>query len=442
MIDYDLVILGGTEAGRIAAMTAVGYGARVALVEPPGLFEQNQRQRYLLQGLQQLGEGRSRQGVARWFQRSPQAAEPVTNELDWQTILEWSAIAAQTQSAALSPAVMNDQGIDVVLAMPERLSRQLVITVAQRQLRARGVLADFGTVPIDLSTLLTAQRMPATVSIQGGSPLAVLWAEALASLGADVTLIAEQFLPDEDEDIQAWVRSQLITTGVSILQPADRVPLPTADCTLCLSAPQPALHLPNFVYHPNQSVLSANRHLQTAHPRIFACGTLVNGFSGRFSARYEMPVAVRNALFLPTSQVNYAAIPMGYHRFGRVGLTQAQAQRRYGNVRVWIASSANSADLSQANPLPIYCKLVCVKHRLLGIHLVGDGAQMLVQVLALALNQPISSLSQTLPLNDVAVHDLADLVRIAAEKSRQIYWQPHHWRRDWVENWFNWRRSQ
>ncbi|PZO56117.1 MAG: hypothetical protein DCF15_09375 [Phormidesmis priestleyi] len=156
-----------------------------------------------------------------------------------------------------------------------------------------------------------------------------------------------------------------------------------------------------------------------------------------------MPIAVRNALFLPTSQVNYAAIPMGYHRFGRVGLTQAQAQRRYGNaVRVWIASSANSADLSQANPLPSYCKLVCVKHRLMGIHLVGNGAQMLVPALALALNQPISALSQTLPLNDVAVHDLTDLVRIAAEKSRQIDWQPHRWRRDWAENWFNWRRSR
>ncbi len=442
--DYDLVILGGTEAGRLAAMTAVGYGARVALVEPPGLFDQNQRQHYLLQGLQQLGQGRSRQGVTQWFQRSNKAAPPVADDLDWQTILEWSAIAAQTQSAALSPAAMNNRGIDFVLAMPDRLSRQLVITVAQRQLKARGVLAAFGTVPIDLSALLASKKMPATVSIQGGSPLAVLWAEALASVGAEVTLIADQFLPDEDADLRGWMRSQLIATGISIFQPAelkDRVQLPPA-CTLSLLAPQPALHLPKFVYSSNPSVLSVNRYLQTDHPRIFACGTLVNDSIGLCSARYEVPIAVRNALFLPITQVNYAAIPAGHHRFARVGLTQAQAQRRYGEaVRVWIASSANSADLSQANPLPIYCKLVCVNNKLLGIHLIGSGAQILAQTLTLAINQPISLLTQAMPLSHVATNDLTDLIQIAVDQSHQAHWQPRRWRRDWAENWFNWRRN-
>ena len=49
--DYDLVVLGGGLEGRIAATIAVGYGARVALVEPPDLFEDGQRQQWLLAGL-------------------------------------------------------------------------------------------------------------------------------------------------------------------------------------------------------------------------------------------------------------------------------------------------------------------------------------------------------------------------------------------------------
>ncbi|CAN5601757.1 hypothetical protein BH23CYA1_BH23CYA1_07210 [soil metagenome] len=48
--DYDLVILGGTAEGRTAALTAAGYGARVALVEPSDLFAQRQQERFLLQG--------------------------------------------------------------------------------------------------------------------------------------------------------------------------------------------------------------------------------------------------------------------------------------------------------------------------------------------------------------------------------------------------------
>src|SRR4028118_1505249 len=34
MLDYDLVIIGGTPAGRYAALTATNFPARVALVEP------------------------------------------------------------------------------------------------------------------------------------------------------------------------------------------------------------------------------------------------------------------------------------------------------------------------------------------------------------------------------------------------------------------------
>ena len=61
--DYDLVILGGGLEGRIAAMTAVGYGARVALVEPPGLFDDGQQQRFFLQGLRQLAKVKQGQAV-------------------------------------------------------------------------------------------------------------------------------------------------------------------------------------------------------------------------------------------------------------------------------------------------------------------------------------------------------------------------------------------
>ena len=34
MLDYDLVIIGGTPAGRYAALTATNFPARIALVEP------------------------------------------------------------------------------------------------------------------------------------------------------------------------------------------------------------------------------------------------------------------------------------------------------------------------------------------------------------------------------------------------------------------------
>ncbi|MGB7085725.1 MAG: hypothetical protein WBD47_09225, partial [Phormidesmis sp.] len=89
--DYDLVILGGAIEGRTAAMTAAGYGARVALVEPPSLFERRQQQHYLLQGLQQLGNSKQQQAVSALFQSQPPPTDGLSDGqyFDWSALLEW-----------------------------------------------------------------------------------------------------------------------------------------------------------------------------------------------------------------------------------------------------------------------------------------------------------------------------------------------------------------
>ncbi|NJM96001.1 MAG: hypothetical protein HC800_01200 [Phormidesmis sp. RL_2_1] len=153
-VDYDLVILGGTLAGRVAAQTAIDYGARVALVEPPGLFEQRQQAQYLLHGIQQIGNGRQHQQVSQWFQPRVQRVSQVKPGLVWSALVAWSRIAAETQLAALSPAALSTKGVDVILAMPEKLAahgaNRLALTVSHRRLSTRALLAAFGTVPVPL----------------------------------------------------------------------------------------------------------------------------------------------------------------------------------------------------------------------------------------------------------------------------------------------------
>ena len=443
--DYDLVILGGTVAGRLAAMMAAGYGARVALVEPPSLFEQRQQAHFLLQGLQQLAESRHRQQVSSWLHPSNPWQTAVGAEKGWPALVRWSAIAAETQVEALSPAVMSISGIDVVPERPASLSRHLLVTTAQRQLRARAVLLAFGTVPMDLSTLLMADTLPEALYILGGDALAILWAIALSDLGVRVTLMAADFLTGEDEDIRRLVRSQLITAGVALTQVA-REDMNQVKEGLVIAPRQLALDLPHFVYcrSGRQSGICVNRKLQTSHPRIFACGSVLGGSLDSALAEYEAKTAVQNALFIPCRQVNYDAVAVGHHHFARVGLSQAQAQQRYGSAaRVWIASSANSADLSRLSPLPNYCKLVSVRSRLVGIHLFGRGASLLIQPLAAMIGRPVGRLDQLQAFSTEGIaHDLADLVSLAGRRAERSRWQLGHWRRDWAENWFNWRRNQ
>ena len=487
--DYDLVVLGGSLEGRMAAITAVNYGARVALVEPPGLFDQRQRKRYLLQALQQLGEGHQQQGVVQWFQQGATTLPRIEANWDWQAVLEWSAIASKTQNPSLSPAAMNISGIDVVMEMPEHLSRQMVVTTATRRLKARGVLAAFGTVPLPIfgedrlspsptgiEPLLRASALPKEITVWGDSGEAVMWAEALCLMGSRVRLVSDsgaslenRFLRFEDADVRRLVRSQLITIGVSILPAAEisnAEKQTLTNSSLLLGQGQPAIVLPEFVHSPKRersytnyqghgkTYLLSNERLQTSHPRVFACGSLISGFPmAEAIAQAEAQVAVRNALFLPTRRMRYRAIPESYHRFARVGLTPrfarkglplSEAERGYGNNfdawAVWTASSPNSTDLSRTNLLPLFCKLICYEGRLQSVHLLGEGAGELIKPMAAMIGKPVKSLIGVVDCSPV-VGGLADLVKVVVGRSQQSRWQPGHWRRDWAENWFNWRRN-
>lgn len=492
--DYDLVILGGTLEGRIAARAAVSYGARVALVEPPGLYTQRRQACYLLCALQQLADGKRRQAVSALFQRSTlQRAErqfaPQSrgkNAYDWEAVLEWIRIAAETQLPELAWAALGSMGVDTIAAMPECLSRRLTVTAAQHRLTARAVLVAYGVVPYPIfeeevrtspplgptgiERLFRAKALPEALWIWGGSPKAVMWADALSALGVKVTLVADRLLRYEDSEVREGVRSQLIMTGVQIIPPAQvtngasGADLQTiVKNALFIDNCKPAFALPEFVQRPvtqypdadnqrhGRTYLLSNKYLQLAHPRLFACGSLLQGRAVHEAvAKQEALVAVNNALFWPHQSVNYDMIPEGCGYFARVGLTPKFAregniaQRADSDYCVWTASSSNSTDLSRLSPQPTFCKLICKRNKLQSIHLLGDGANELIEPLALMIGRPVDDLLRTaerlpgLPTTE----SLSGLVRSAAQRAVQLRWQPGSWRRDWAENWFNWRRSR
>ena len=415
-VDYDLVILGGTAYARAAALQAVGYGARVALVEPPGLFAQRQQQNYLLKGLQQIGESLQRQAVGLQFGFKGDGA------LDWQAVLGWSAIAAETQQDSLSVEAMSASGVDVVLEAPQRLTRRLMVETESRRLGARGVLVACGEMPVAIEALRSAV-LPRHVSVVGCSAEAVDWAWALSECGVSVDLIADEALPNEDADIRRLVRSLLIASGICVCSEIGD----NADTVLSLKPAKPVLELPKFV------ALKANCRMQMSQSRIFACGSVLGGSTDERLARYEADIAVRNALFLPVHTVDYSRSVRASSLFASVGLSETQAVRRYGRaVQIFSSSDANAVCLRRESPLLRYCKLVCADNRLVGAHLLRTDASDLIRAMASQIGMPVQRLDAAL-LNAVGV---------GKEICRNARWQPGRWRRDWAENWFNWQRNR
>lgn len=336
-VSYDLVILGGTVYARGAALRAVGYGARVALVEPPGLFEQRQREQYLLEGLQQVGDILQGRKVGEQFGLTS------GGKLAWQRILDWVEISAETQVAHHSVESLSERGIDVVLEAPQRLTRQPMVITETRRLSARSILAAYGQLPTVIESLQRAQEIPHAVSIAGGSPEAVEWALALNDCGVQVTLVSDHVLPNEDRDVQRLVRSCLLTSGINICEKDNQ----QSEHILQIEAAQPVLELPSFISSNTKPFrtksIKTNRRLQTSYPRIFACGSILGGSTDEALAQHEATVALHNALFLPKTKINYENMPQSYSHFARIGLTESQAQRRYGSaIQTFISSSANA----------------------------------------------------------------------------------------------------
>ncbi|MEO0539888.1 MAG: FAD-dependent oxidoreductase [Cyanobacteria bacterium P01_A01_bin.105] len=447
LVDYDLVIVGGTLVGRWAALRAALRGARVVLVEPPGQVEQQIRTAIFRTALGQRGAARSvtEQG----------AAMP-------------SLVSNSDLPPALTLAGLATNGVDVVLGQPRFCAVQpLQLTVGTRCLTARSGLLALAGVPCDAPRpdRLVGPRyspgdflekpVPTRVVLTGQQAAAVEWAAALVQQMATVVLLSDRLLPTEDRDIQRLVGVQLRAMGVrlgpaALAKPADPVlltpvlPTPVLPTPVLLTdvAPPPLapLGLPGRL---GPGPLTVNPYLRTSVPGVYAIGSLLGGENRPGLAQAEAAIAVDNALFWPRRRVRYDRMHYSLTALtpvGRAGLTEQQARQYYAQV-VCYQSGAAAAGITYGVD---FCKLVVADRRLVGVHLMGTAAAGAIALLAPYLGQPFSKFAQGFShLSGLAdTQGLTLQIAQALAQHQDSQWQPGHWRRDWAENWFNWRRSR
>lgn len=290
MVDYDLVILGGTLAGRHAAQVATALDARVALIEPNSQMVEAELYRQAFISASQ-----------RFCQTHP-TIHTQASDYDWMqqqlrtTVDSLVELRSQSHLAAI--------GVDIVTGTPEFIpSPRLSVLVNRsaaaihasqhddpvpllrspeqgRVLRSRAYLiADGGqafipdisgldTVPyLTLNSLpqLMQQPYPQSVIILGDDPSGLELAQAFANVGSRVTLLVSQLplLPREDTEIARTYRAWLETDGVQIIPMAAIQSIQTIQAA---QAEQPAeqLHVQvnlqaDWLDHLTATLSAANR---------------------------------------------------------------------------------------------------------------------------------------------------------------------------------------
>jgi pyruvate/2-oxoglutarate dehydrogenase complex dihydrolipoamide dehydrogenase (E3) component len=479
MVDYDVVIIGGSETGRYAAATAAAHHARVALVEPlQPQFSALYRQGYHQTLLQRAEAFYHTQQYLSLGIEPMISAESAQCAIHWQMAQQYAESMVANLEARYAPDSLARLGVDVIQGEGELISKpNLGFGVKGRTLRSRRYLLAMGSKPripeieglaltgfLTVETLHKLSEIPEKLVIIGGDPSGVELAQIFARFGSNVTIIVKRshILGKEDHQAARLIQAHLEAEGITVLTQTEVIQAQSIQGKKWIQAGNRALEVdeilvaagrqPQF-YDLNLSAvgvefrhgyLALNQKLQTTNPKIYGCGDLAGGYPFEHIARYEAQICIKNMLFLPRRIVNYQGIPWAIFtdpQLARVGLTEQQARRYYGDrVLVWQDSWLTLPKALILGETTGFYQLIGHRNgKILGASIVGPQASEIIGVIAFAMRRglKIDAIAQ-LPQVGLTLSEINPEIATAWLHHRR---QQNHWISDWIETLFQWRRS-
>lgn len=404
MADYDLVVVGNNAVAPWAAIAAKERKARVALIAiAPAPIPY-----HLL--------------LRQWVQTQPSMA--LTEWVKAMTLRLW---ASRSQAKLASLGIEQIDGIAQFKTKPK-----FQVHCQNRVLRAHRYLlcldADLSAPdvpgsgdwlsPADVLTRLENPHQPLAdpVLVVGDGPVAVSLSQSLGRLGHSVHLLCslDQILPGEDAEAAWRVQAHLEADRVNIhthcqikdVTPSSSYQVTTNQGKLMVGSLVWAVETTSAMINPNQIAVDlrhtaqglwVNPQLQASRSQVYACGSVLGGYTLADIAQHEAGIAVNNALGARQA-IEYSTLPWAIPtmpELARVGLTEAQAQQASIPFRRFY-HTYQQLDKGQLQDQTGWYKVLVQKNgQILGAHGVGIGAAEVVHLIALAMQKrcPVSELS-------------------------------------------------
>jgi len=453
--DVDLFVIGAGSGGVRAARVAGEHGARVAIAEE-----------YRVGGtcvIRGCVPKKLLVYASRFAQEFEDAAgfgwtvpEPT---FDWPTLiankdreidrLEGAYVATLAKAGAeiiRSRATVEDAHT-VRLADGRRVTAEYILV-------ATGGSPSFGPpIPgiehvISSNEAFHLEAMPRRILIQGGGYIAVEFACIFAALGSRVTLVyrGESILRGFDDDVRHHVRHAMEERGIDVIcgrtvaeitQSGAAHPVKLSDDrwidvdkVMFATGRLPnvkglGLEAAGVKVAPNGGI-AVNELSQTSVPNIYAVGDVTNRVN-------LTPVAIREGhAFADTVfggrpvKVDHANVPTAVFadpEVGVIGLTEAQARERYPQVDIYKANFRPLKATLSGNRSRVMMKLVVdgASGRVLGCHIVGEGAGEMIQVFGIAMKMGATKadIDATMAVHPTSAEELVTMRKPAARYGRE-----------------------
>jgi glutathione reductase (NADPH) len=457
--DTDLFVIGGGSGGVRAARIAAGYGARVTIAEEYRMggtcvIRGCVPKKLLVYASHFHQEFEDAAGFG-WTVQEP--------SFDWAKLIANKDKEIARLEAAYTTNV-EKSGARVLKTRAVLEDAHTVRLSTGEGVRAKYVLIATGGTPnhgavipglehvISSNEAFHLEKLPRRILIQGGGYIALEFAGIFAGFGSDVTVVYRggNILRGFDEDVRSHVRSEMEKAGITIL----------TGCTVA----KVEKHAHDFTTHLSNGSSIASDQVMFAvgrHPNIKGLGLekagvalnpenggiAVDGFSktsapniyavGDVTHRINLtPVAIREGhAFADTVfgkrevRVDHADIPTAVFcqpEVGTVGLTEDQACEQFSHVDIYKTTFRPMKATMSGRDTRVLMKLVVdgTSDRVVGCHIVGDGAAEMAQVLGIAVKMKATKadFDATMALHPTAAEELVTMrtpsarhVRAAAE---------------------------
>lgn len=405
--DFDLIVIGAGAGGLTCAITAIGFGKSVLLIEKD-----------------KTG------GECTWSGCVPsKALINISKEIhtarkycdfkpDTLKIMKDVKNVIQDVYSHETPEILEKMGINFLKGEAE-FTENKTLRVGENTFSGKSIIIATGSAPfipaipgmntveyLTNESLFKLEKLPESMIILGGGAIGVEMAQALNRIGVEVHLVEmlDNILFREDQEFAHILREKLVDEGVNIhirtkavevKKDGDSIILTvekdgenkelSAESILVAVGRKPgteSLKLENAGIEYNKKGIEVDKHLQTNVHNIYAIGDVTGPYQFSHMANYQGIIAVQNALTPLKKSVDYTNVAWATFtqpELASAGLNEKEARDKYDNIHVYVLER-DELDRAKTKKDDIFkVKIICDnKKKILGAQILADRAGELI----------------------------------------------------------------